>query len=582
MSDTPPQAEILAAMAEDWFTFGQSTEGDLFALPNDGSGGRVAMPLRGVRSLRAELAAGYLKRFGRPPSSNALGDMLGAIEGKCSSTEPAPLYLRIAERDGTVWLDLGRRDGLAVRINAKGWTTTTDYPVIFRRTALTGELPEPVLGGDLNELRELINVTAEAWPLLVAWELSTLFPSVPHPILGLLGEQGTGKTFAARLLVSTVDPSPAPLRTQPRDLAEWGTAASGSWLVGLDNLSSLPDWLSDALCRAVTGDGIVRRRLYSDSDLSVLAFRRCIVMTSIDPGALAGDVADRLLAIELERIPDTQRKLDAALARAWSAVHPNVLGGLLDLAVKVREVLPTVALERLPRMADFALVLAAVDQVLDTKGLASYLNQRTVLAADVVESDPVAATVRDFMIKRKGEAFVGSAGTLLGRLAPEHPGRRWPTTPKALSGRLTRVAPALRAVGIEVEPQPRGHGGVRLWRLAPVVADEPDQEADEPDQESGERTVTTVTTVTKSALTSGNTGDGCGDGSNGPSSTVTTTVTTPTTMLTSGNTTSGDGGDGGDGSFGPDLISARGADCPRCGFGWSSIGHAANCGGPDR
>jgi hypothetical protein len=53
--------------------------------------------------------------------------------------------------------------------------------------------------------------------------------------------------------------------------------------VVLDNISGIPDWLSDALCRAVTGDGMVRRRLYENDDLTVLAFRRVVALTSIDP-----------------------------------------------------------------------------------------------------------------------------------------------------------------------------------------------------------------------------------------------------------------------------------------------------------
>ena len=55
----------------------------------------------------------------------------------------------------------------------------------------------------------------------------------------------------------------------------------------LDNVSDIQPWLHDAICRAVTGDGLLRRQLYTDSDVSVLAFRRVVALTSIDPGRLA-------------------------------------------------------------------------------------------------------------------------------------------------------------------------------------------------------------------------------------------------------------------------------------------------------
>ena len=88
------------------------------------------------------------------------------------------------------------------------------------------------------------------------------------------------------MLVDLIDPSPVPLRQAPRDADSWVTAASGSWVVALDNLSAIPPWLSDSLCRAATGDGNVKRALYTDADLAVLKFRRCVIVNGIDVGAV--------------------------------------------------------------------------------------------------------------------------------------------------------------------------------------------------------------------------------------------------------------------------------------------------------
>jgi len=88
------------------------------------------------------------------------------------------------------------------------------------------------------------------------------------------------------MLVDLIDPSPVPLRQAPRDADSWVTAASGSWVVALDNLSGIPPWLSDSLCRAATGDGSVKRALYTDADLAVVKFRRCVIVNGIDVGAV--------------------------------------------------------------------------------------------------------------------------------------------------------------------------------------------------------------------------------------------------------------------------------------------------------
>ena len=56
----------------------------------------------------------------------------------------------------------------------------------------------------------------------------------------LTGEQGTGKTTATARLASIVDRSPVWTRKPPRDVEAWTTAAAGSWVVALDNLSDIP------------------------------------------------------------------------------------------------------------------------------------------------------------------------------------------------------------------------------------------------------------------------------------------------------------------------------------------------------
>lgn len=300
--------------------------------PSPGSAPYVARALRGGRgSLRAELAALYAREVGRAPSAQALADALLVLEGQAMACEPVELGLRVARAGEAVVLDLGDPTGRAVIVDAGGYRLVERSPVLFRRSELTGVLPTPEPGGDLVELRELVNLADAAWPLALAWLVAALLPEVPHPIPLLSGEQGAGKTSAARVLARLVDPSPAQLRSGPRDLEAWAVAASGSWIVPLDNVSRIPDWLSDALCRAVTGDGMVRRRLYQNDGIAVLAFRRVVLLTAIDPGALRGDLADRLLLLDLDRIPPERRRLDADLDAAFTRAHPRLLGALCDL-----------------------------------------------------------------------------------------------------------------------------------------------------------------------------------------------------------------------------------------------------------
>lgn len=479
----PSQSTLLVRLARSAYQLRVSPDGEAFALPVDGP--PIARVLRGQRgSLRGDLAAAYYDQHAAAVSSSALADALAVVEGLAVRTTPAvPLHLRCAEHDdGAVWLDLGRADGAAARITPAGWTIAGALPLhppngtdgpgpVWRRTALTGELPMPVRDGRLDDLWALLNVGEAHRPLVTAWLVAALIPSVPVPILGVTGEQGTGKSSATRALVQLVDLSPAPLRTGPKDISDWIVAAAGSRVVGLDNLSGMPGWLSDALCRAVTGEGLVRRALFTDDDLSVLFFRRVIVLNGLDLGIGRGDLADRMIVAELDRIDETDRRLDADVAAAWGRAHPGVLGALLDLTAAVLAALPEVRLDTYPRMADYARVLAAVDTIDGTDGLATYLGQRDDLAGDLIAGDPLAAAVAAHVRALPFGAWTGTAGDLLDALAGARPlgVKTWPTSARGMSAQLTRLAPALRATGITIERPPREGGtGGRLYTLAPA------------------------------------------------------------------------------------------------------------------
>ncbi|MBA8810289.1 ATP-binding protein [Promicromonospora sukumoe] len=458
-------AAVLVELAQDRYGFGCTTDGEPFAVPK--TGGNIVRMLRGGRSsLRAELAQNYQRQTGLIAGQQALADALLVIEGTARQSEPRAVHLRVAEHAGATWIDLGDAAESVVRVDSRGWTMAGEVPVLFRRTALTDAFPAPEPGGTLDDLWALLNVTPADRPLVLGWLVAALgWEQIPHPMLALLGEQGTGKSSATKNLVQLVDPSGVPLRKPPRDATGWITAAAGSWVVGLDNMSVIPGWLSDSLCRAVTGDGDVVRRLYTDDDLAVVSFRRAIVMNGIDVGAMAPDLADRSIVVNLDRITEDRRRPESQLVQAWETAWPRVFGALLSQVQACKAQVPGVRLDSLPRMADFAVVLAALDQVNGTAGLAAYRDQASTLALDAVTSDPFLAALSVHVT----EAWQGTAGALLDLVQPEgNPPRTWPKSARGVTGILKRTAPALRSAGWGVEDLGAANkNGVTVWRLTP-------------------------------------------------------------------------------------------------------------------
>lgn len=473
-------ASVLVDLALERYDLGCTPDGDAYAVPR--TGGNVVRMLRGGRSsLRGELAKAYRERTGAIAGQQALADALLVLQGTATESEPVEVHVRVAEHGGATWIDLGDAAEHVVRVGIDGWSVVTEAPVLFRRSALTGALPMPEPGGSLEDLWALLNVTAADRPLVLGWLVAALgWAHIPHPMLALLGEQGTGKSSATKNLVQLVDPSPVPLRKPPRDADGWVTAASGSWVVGLDNLSTIPPWLSDSLCRAVTGDGDVRRELYSDDGLSVFAFRRVILMNGIDVGAMAPDLADRSIVVNLDRITEDRRRPESQLATAWESAHPRVFGALLEQVRVCKTRMPSVRLETMPRMADFAMVLGALDQVHGTDSLTAYSDQANSLALDAVTSDPFLAALTETLT----EPWQGTAADLHSLVQPDGlPPRTWPRSVRAVAGVLKRNAPALRSAGWTVDDLgTRNKQKVTVWALTPpeVVRIQPPQHPQPP------------------------------------------------------------------------------------------------------
>ena len=438
------QADQLVTLALDLFEIRISDLSEPFAVRRDRPG--IALMFKGARdALRSTLAKEFRQRHGKTPSATALADAMMALQGEALDADPEPVHLRVARHGDGIVIDLGRQDGQVVLVRPASWEVLDRSPVIFRRTVLAGELPLPERGGDVEQLHDLLNVNTDTFPLVLAWLVASYLPNIAHPVLMLGGEQGSGKTSVVCCIGSLIDPSPAQVRSQPNDPEGWCMAASGSWLVAVDNVSVIKGWWSDCLCKAVTGDGWVRRKLYTDSDLAVLAFRRVVALTSIDAGALRGDLGDRILLADLDPIPASRRRSETELGEAFGRARPLMLGAVLDLLGKVLAALPQVRLKELPRMADFAKVVAALDDIRGTNALDLYLHQGDRVVREVLEADAVAGAITSL------GNFTGTAAELLRAIAPEpRAPQGWPTNPRALVARLKRLVPALRQTGIRV------------------------------------------------------------------------------------------------------------------------------------
>jgi hypothetical protein len=329
-------------------------------------------------------------------------------------------------------------------------------------------LPEPRPGGgSIKPLWELLNVTKEQRPLVTGAILNAYHPYGPYFVTDYLGEHGTAKSTAARFHRQLIDPNQNPLRSPPREEGDLLVQAVNNWCVALDNLSYLPLWLSDALCRIATGGGLSKRSLYTDTDEISIEVKRPVIINGIEDVATRPDLADRVLQIELEEILRKDRITEKVLRHKFEQARPAIFTAILDAVSMALRTMPTLKLGPLPRMADAAEWAIAGETAFGFKRgtfLRTYQKNLDESAEVAVEASLVGEVIRDLLEKwKKWEGTPRELLDVLNGIASEkvQEQKDWPGTPQRLGLILRRIAPALRRAGIGYEHQ---KGGARtIW-----------------------------------------------------------------------------------------------------------------------
>jgi hypothetical protein len=478
----PDLAQVLVSMAEDTYKLIRADDGRTYAVPKLGPNIAVPLASKTGNGVRAKLAASLRRRSGQVASGSALSDCINVLEGEAAELDPQPVFLRVGRHhtppapDGTgggeaIVVDMGTETGQCLLITRDGWRIEAESPVIFRRSELIHPMVEPVRGGTLDGLRALINLSEEDYRLAIGWAVAAYFTDIPHPILFVQGEQGTAKSNLIRSLLSLIDPQPAADREAPSSQREWAIFARASWAFSFDNVTEIPEWLSNSLCKGVTGDAVLQRALHSDEDIVVFSFQRVIAMTTIAiKHALAGDLVDRMLLVEPEVLD--VRLSEAQVRAARETALPNALGAVLDLVAAVLRALSDVHPNNLPRMADFARVLAALDQVTGWETLPTYRDKVAAMSAALIEGNTFAQALYRFAARPGPDGqptgWEGTAGELLEELRAlcletGMPHGDLPDNGKAAGLKISEIAPSLRKVGVDIRR--RKSGARRLLQI---------------------------------------------------------------------------------------------------------------------
>ena len=450
------QATLLLEISDQWEHF-HDEDRRAYGVIND-DGVRQVWPVRSD-GYRHKLSWEYFKLTGKGHNRNAYLDARDTIEAKAINLgKNLKAYLRVARVGQTIYLDLCDEKWSVIEVTPKGWQILNRSPVMFIRKAGMAPLPVPKGPGNISALAGLINFDGEAghFELLVSWMVGALRGRGPFPILVLQGEQGTGKSTLSSTLRRFIDPSTVPLRAPPRESRDLIVSAINNHLVCLDNLSGLNAELSDCLCRFATGGGLDMRKLFSDNDQVLIRIERPVLVNGIDEIASRPDLSERAVKLHLPVIQSDFRKTHAKIGEELYLKAPEIMGGILDALSTALANEPTTKLDRLPRMADFAVWASAAEPAMPWSSgafMRSYTSMQLRAIEDGVDSSPVTSTLVEYLRSKAPEVHWSVTPThLLGTLTNfsgiKAKSRSWPQSPRALGNTLKRFAPSLRALGI--------------------------------------------------------------------------------------------------------------------------------------
>jgi hypothetical protein len=358
----------------------------------------------------------YLSKLNRDNTGSSISDSsLSTVITNLAAEaefqdEIIPLHLRVAwgskanrTREDCIYYDMCDSQGRVIEISKDGWKIINgncdNAPILFKRFSQQ-PLVEPVKNYPADIFDKFLNITNIKNPkhrhLIKVYIISTLIPEIDHFILTTYGPKGAAKSFLLELIKKLIDPSKPTLLTLQRNVDQFIQQVNHYYINYYDNIKYIPSWLSDEICKAVSGIGHTKRAHYTDDDDFVYEHKRCLGLNGINVALTESDALDRSIFIELEEIDDENRRKEEDLWKEFEAIKPQVLGYILDVLSKAMQIKPTLRLHRLPRMADATEWSEAISQAMGYPPLSfleAYTENRNELNIIAVNENPVGSLV---------------------------------------------------------------------------------------------------------------------------------------------------------------------------------------------
>jgi len=422
---------------------------------------------------KAYLTTEFYKTYLETISKNTLGELLLFLEGYAHQTPPLTLHNRAAWYKEKLYYDLSNEQWEKIEISQKEWKKIQNSEnsvltePLFKRFAHQKPQENPSLKEKpLSKIIQIFNIPDQNQLLLEVLIISYFLPDIPRPILVLHGPQGSTKTTLMLAIRELIDPSQIEVVSMPKEEEGLALQLNTHYFLPYDNIGYINEEKSNILCRAITGQGFDKRKLYTDDDMKMFKYKRAISINGINAIPGKPDLLDRSIIIAVERIDQDKRKTEEEVIGEIKKLKPGVLGYIFSTLSKAMKLKETIRPPKLQRMADFALWGECISQAMGNKKdvfLDTYSENLKKQHGEILDAHPVGLTLLEYLSKREEFPHEVTPSYLFSELnqIAQNLGIRsklFPQAPHILIRRLNELKVNLKEAGWDFEMR---HDGVK-------------------------------------------------------------------------------------------------------------------------
>jgi hypothetical protein len=313
--------------------------------------------------------------------------------------EDIELFKRVGWYQGKIYYDLHNQR--AVEVSAGSWRIV-EPPVMFQRYSHHLPQPDPLPGGNPWRVFEFVKLPEDSQLLFLVALITCFVPRINHPAFAIGGPQGSGKSTTQAVIKIIVDPSSILISVMPRKEEDLPLLLSRNHVTGLDNQSYFGAGLADLLCASITGGIVEKRVLHTDSEMMAVRVPGVITYSAISQVSDRPDLHERTIRFILERLDQNTTMSEERFYKRVADAVPEILGGVFDVLARAVELQPMVEdiLDRLPRMADFAIWGYAIAEALGNRGaefIQAYSGNASLAVHDLLANNRFFAAIVEAM-----------------------------------------------------------------------------------------------------------------------------------------------------------------------------------------